>query len=83
MMRYALAILIAALFSLVFFPWPLTLLLALLAAPFVPLGPLALGVLADALYGLPGALPFATLLGLFVTLAALFVHKRLAPALTD
>jgi hypothetical protein len=65
--------------SVVLFPWPLTACLALLVAPFEPLVPLSIGIFADTLYYAPhaGSLPFFTLLGAGVTIAAFFVRSRL------
>jgi len=61
-----------------FFPWPLTALLALGSGLFVPLAPIALGLLADTLYLAPGAgVPFYTFLGVLVTALAFFVRARL------
>jgi len=68
----------STLLSLFFFPWPLTVVLALCAGWFAPLVPLALGVFADALYATPqSALPLYTLLGAALTALALFVRARL------
>ena len=71
-----------SLLSLFIFPWPLAAFLALLAAPALPLAPLALGLIADALY-LPNVhiLPLATMLGAAFTLAAYLVHRRLSPGI--
>lgn len=64
--------------SVVFFPWPLTAVLAVAAASLEPLVPLAAGLLADTLYYAPQAqaFPLFTLFGLLVTLAAFFVRSR-------
>jgi len=65
--------------SVVLFPWPLTVALALASAFFVPLAPLAVGLFADTLYYVPqaGVLPFCTLSGTVATGVALFVRRRL------
>lgn len=69
---------ILTLVSVVFFPWPLTALLALGSASLEPLVPLAAGIFADTLYYAPQAraLPFFTFIGLLCTLAAFFVRSR-------
>ncbi|OGG76252.1 hypothetical protein A2950_02260 [Candidatus Kaiserbacteria bacterium RIFCSPLOWO2_01_FULL_55_19] len=68
-----------AFISALFFPWPLTALLAIIAAMREPLVPLALGIFVDTLYYVPSALslPLSTLLGALVTVLAFFVHSRL------
>ena len=65
--------------SALFFPWPLTALLAVIATATEPLVPLALGIFVDTLYYVPSAsfLPLSTLLGALVTALAFFVHSRL------
>ena len=65
--------------STVFFPWPLTVLLALGLSLFEPLVPLAAGIFADTLYYAPqaGALPLFTVYGALVTALAFFVRSRL------
>jgi hypothetical protein len=74
-MRYALLAL--AILAPVLFPWPLSAALALSAAIYFPLAPLACGILIDALYFAPGAYPYPFFLaaGLLAALAALFVHR--------
>ena len=69
--------------AVVFFPWPLTVLLALLLAAFEPLVPLALGIFADTLYYLPHGsfFPHFTFWGLLVTIVAFFVRSRLKASL--
>ena len=78
MMRGALVV--AALASVLFFPWPVAALLALAGALLSPWLPLAVGLFADTLYFTPhaGAVPLATLLGALATAVALFVRSRLA-----
>ena len=70
---------IISLVSVIFFPWPLTALLALVAAFTEPLVPLAIGLFADTLYYAPsaGAWPFFTLAGAAATTIALLVRSRL------
>jgi len=65
--------------SVIFFPWPLTVLLAFASVPFEPLVPLAAGLFADTLYYTPsaGGLPVFTLCGAAMTIAAFFVRSRL------
>ena len=77
MMRGVLTVL--AFVSVVAFPWPLSVLLALLAAGFEPLVPLAVGLFADTLYYAPSAeaIPVFTLGGAVVTILALLVRSQL------
>ena len=64
--------------SAIFFPWPLTAVLALVSSFFVPLLPFAVCIFADTLYYTPHAnLPIFTIYGALVTGAALFVRSRL------
>ncbi len=78
MMRGTLTL--ATLASVIFFPWPLTVLLALVSAPFEPLVPLAAGLFADTLYYAPssGGFPVLTLFGAIATVAVFFVRSRLS-----
>lgn len=63
--------------SAVFFPWPLTALLALGATYYEPLVPLAVGIFADTLYFAPGSgFPVWSALGLVATVAAYFFRSR-------
>lgn len=77
MIRALLAFL--SLVSVVFFPWPFTVFLALVSALTEPLVPLAVGIFADAFYYTPSAqiAPFFTLGGAAATVVALFVRSRL------
>jgi hypothetical protein len=77
MMRWPLLSL--AFLSPFFFPWPLTALLALIAASITPLAPLAIGLSLDALYYVRGvsALPWWTFYGLIATLLAYGVRRFL------
>ena len=71
------SITIASLISAIVFPWSFACAAALAAAFFVPLAPLACGLLADALYYAPHAYPFPlyTVLGAFASAAALLVRR--------
>ena len=77
-MMNILAILVP-LVSLVFFPWPLTIVLALVSAVYEPLMPLSIGLLADMLYYTVGSghLPMAALSGLVASIMAFFVRSRM------
>ena len=70
---------IAPFVSAFFFPWPLTVLLALAAAVYEPLVPLGAGLFLDTLYFAPetGSWPLFTLGGLFITGLTLFLRTRL------
>lgn len=64
--------------SVIFFPWPLSVLLALTASITEPLVPLAAGLFADTLYYTPASgSPLFTLLGALATVIAFFVRTRL------
>jgi len=65
--------------SVILFPWPMTTILALATAIFEPLVPLAAGLLVDTLYysSYSGSVPFFTIGGALLTLAAFFVRSRL------
>lgn len=71
----------AALVSVIFFPWPFTVILALAVSYAEPLVPLAVGIFADTLYYAPPAgafpFPFFTLCGAVVTIIAFLVRSRL------
>ncbi len=77
MMRGALVF--AALASVIFFPWPLTVALALISSSVEPLAALAVGMFADTFYYAPqtGVLPIFSLLGALTTVIALLVRSRL------
>jgi len=83
MMRGALTLLTGI--SVLAFPWPLTVLLALTTAFFEPLVPLAAGIFADTLYFAPEAasLPLFTLGGALVTALTYFVRTRLNTSIID
>ncbi|MDO8407852.1 MAG: hypothetical protein Q7S95_01270 [bacterium] len=78
MKHFAWLLVVLACCSLLLFPRALTLLLALAAGPFIPGAPLAVGLLADALYAATGAhaLPFFTIIGGALSGLALFVRAR-------
>lgn len=71
------ALLALALLGPFLFPWPLTAALAVLAAVYFPIAPLAVGLLTDALYYAHGAaaLPWWSVLGLIATLVAYSVRS--------
>lgn len=77
MIRALLAFL--SLVSVIFFPWPFTVFLALISALTEPLVLLAVGISADAFYYTPSAqiIPLFTLGGAVATAIALFVRSRL------
>ncbi len=70
---------VSSFISVVFFPWPLTAVLALVSASMEPLVPLAVGIFADTLYYTPQAraLPLFTICGAIVTIIAFLVRSRL------
>ena len=72
-----LAAVLAAFVSLFIFPWPFSVALMLAASFFVPPAGLALGVIGDLAYFVPGAasLPYLSLYGAACTLAAVLVHR--------
>lgn len=61
------------------FPWPLTVVLVLSTAPFEPLLPFAVGILADTIYYTPaaGASPLYTVLGALSSVLAVLVRNQL------
>lgn len=69
---------LATFLCLFLFPWPVAFIGAVLFSLLEPLLPLAVGILAEALFYAPGqGLPFYALGGLLATLAAYFVQSRL------
>jgi len=62
--------------SVIFFPWPLTAVLALASSFLIPFLPLAVGLFADTLYYTSG-FPFFTFYGALATGVVLFVRSRL------
>ena len=78
MRRFAWLLMVGACCSLFFFPRVLTLLLVLATGLFIPGAPLAIGMLADALYAAPSLhapLSF-TIIGGALSGIALFVRAR-------
>lgn len=71
--------------STIFFPWPLTALLAIFSSFSEPLVPLAVGVFADVLYYSPqtSVWPVCTILGAVCTAVALFVHSQLRTSIME
>ncbi len=65
--------------SVILFPWPLTVLLALITSLYEPLVPLAVGLFADTLFYVPqaGRFPICTLLGFLTSVMAVFVRRQL------
>lgn len=70
---------IFSLVSVIVFPWPFTVMLAVIASFMEPLVPLAVGIFADTLYYTPqtSIVPLFTLYGAVCTLTAFFVRSRL------
>ncbi|MFA5942543.1 MAG: hypothetical protein WC798_02630 [Candidatus Paceibacterota bacterium] len=71
--------------SVVFFPWPLTALFAVVSSFFIPLLPFAVGMFADTLYYSPqaGTVPLFTLYGAIVTGATILVRRRLRAGIIE
>lgn len=67
---------IATFASVALFPWPLSVLLAVIASSREPLVPFAAGLFADTLYYVPfgGTWPLFTIGGFLVSATAFFVH---------
>ena len=74
---------LSALVSLIFFPWPFTVALALGASVVEPLVPFGIGLLADTLYYGAESYPFPlyTLMGAIWSGIAVFVRTRLRPGM--
>lgn len=70
-------VLLSALISLFIFPWQVSLAFMFAASLFLPPAGLALGIIADLIYFVPGAafMPFFTLFGLVFFGIALLVHR--------
>lgn len=70
---------ISTMISVILFPWPFSVFLALVASLFEPLVPLAAGLFADTLYYVPGsgAWPVLTLYGLACSVVVILVRSRL------
>ncbi len=68
---------VLALIALFVFPWQVSLVAVAAAALFMPLAGIALGVIADIVYYVPGAtfIPYFSLLGAGATLLSVLVHR--------
>lgn len=79
------AVVVFALISAFIFPWIFTAGIAFFAALWIPLLPLAVGILLDVLYYAPQAhwFPLGTVSGALVTLVAHFVRTRLKAGIID
>ena len=76
------ALTVSTFVSVIFFPWPLSVLLALVVSFFEPLVPLAAGIFADTLYYAPQAgIPVFTLYGLALSVIAGAVRSRLSASI--
>jgi hypothetical protein len=76
---------IASFISALFFPWPYTAVIAVGAAVFEPLVPLAVGLFVDILYYSPvtSTLPLFTLGGAVVSIVAYIVRTRVRAGRMD
>ena len=74
---YVTAILFLALATLApfYFPWQFALLVAIIAALFVPPAAIITGGLLDILYYAGGAIPYFTIIGIFIAIIAFFVQQ--------
>lgn len=63
--------------SLFVFPWPVSYALILLASIFLPLAGVALGILLDLVYFVPGSafVPYGSLFGLLCTVFSLLMQR--------
>lgn len=79
------AVAVFVLISAFIFPWIYTAGIAFVTALWIPLLPLAAGILLDILYYAPHAhwFPLGTVLGALVTLVAHFVRTRLKAGIID
>lgn len=70
---------VATFLAIIFLPWPIAALIALIGSLKEPLLPLAAGLTADVLYFVPqeGALPLFSILGAVATIVAFFARSRL------
>ncbi len=66
-----------ALLSPLLFPYSMTIVLSFAASLFVPWLAVLVGMFSDALYFIPGisVLPTGTIYGIFISLAAVLVHR--------
>ena len=83
MMRRVLVL--GAFLSALWFPWPLTVCVAIGVSLLEPLVPLAIGLLLDILYFVPpvSVFPHFTVWGAAVTMIAFFVHSRLKTSIIE
>lgn len=74
------ALTVATFLSVLIFPWPLTMSLVLLGALWIPLLPLAAGIMSDALTYAPSAtiVPYGTLIGALLSAGSVAVRTRLS-----
>ncbi len=72
-------IVIVTFLSVFWFPWPITATFAFFSALWIPLLPLAIGILFDVLYWAPHAtwFPYSSLLGAVITGISYVVRSRL------
>lgn len=75
MMRYV--VLLATFLSLVWFPWPITVVLMVVSSIFVPLSGIVFGVLFDMVYAPVGAvsMPLGVLWGSAASLAGYIISR--------
>ena len=68
---------ILALIALFVFPWQVSFVAVFIAALFMPVAGIALGIIGDIVYYVPGAsfVPYFTLLGALVTAVSILVHR--------
>ncbi|HWH16551.1 MAG TPA: hypothetical protein VNU25_03140 [Candidatus Paceibacterota bacterium] len=68
---------ILALIALFVFPWQVSFVAVFAAALFMPAAGIALGIIADIVYYVPGAsfVPYFTLLGAVATAVSMLVHR--------
>lgn len=69
--------------SLVWFPYPYTVILSIAASIYVPWFAFGMGILADLLYLPAGMLPWASVGGLALSALALFVHRFIKTRMID
>lgn len=74
---------VMAVLSLVWFPYPYTVLLSIAASIYVPWFALGMGILADLLYLPAGMVPWASIGGLVLSALALFVHRFIKTRMID
>lgn len=77
------AFVVGGVLSLFWLPIFFSAIIAFSGAIFVPFLPVSLGVLADALYGVPRGIPLYTLAGAIVSLGAFFVRAQLKTSIIE